>query len=103
GLGKGVHGNSAGGAKRHCKFIFIRDNIQGITRPAIRRLARRAGVMRMSSLVYEETRAVLRVFPASVIRDALTYMEHDNRKTIKGIDVLYALKRQGRAVYGFEQ
>ena len=31
-----------GGAKRHRKVL--RDNIQGITKPAIRRLARRGGV-----------------------------------------------------------
>ena len=32
----------------------LRDNIQGITKPAIRRLARRGGVKRISGLVYEE-------------------------------------------------
>jgi len=32
------------------------DIIQGITKPAIRRLAREGGVKRMSGLVYEETR-----------------------------------------------
>ena len=41
-----------GGAKRHRKVL--RDNIQGITKPAIRRLARRGGVKRISGLVYEE-------------------------------------------------
>ena len=34
----------------------LRDNIQGITKPAIRRLARRGGVKRISGLVYEEVR-----------------------------------------------
>ena len=32
------------------------DIVQGITKPAIRRLAREGGVKRMSGLVYEETR-----------------------------------------------
>ena len=40
-----------GGAKRHRKVL--RDNIQGITKPAIRRLARRGGVKRISGLIYE--------------------------------------------------
>jgi hypothetical protein len=40
----------------------LRDNIQGITKPAIRRLARRGGVKRISGLVYAETRSVLRIF-----------------------------------------
>ncbi|GBP89473.1 Histone H4 type VIII [Eumeta japonica] len=54
----------------------LRDNIQGITKPAIRRLARRGGVKRISGLIYEETRGVLKVFLENVIRDAVTYTEH---------------------------
>ncbi|KAF1773074.1 Histone-fold [Phytophthora cactorum] len=44
----GAHGRGQGGAARHCKVICY--NTQGITRPAIRRLARRAGVIRISTL-----------------------------------------------------
>ena len=60
GRGKGGKGLGKGGAKRHRKIL--RDNIQGITKPAIRRLARRGGVKRISGLIYEETRGVLKVF-----------------------------------------
>ena len=77
------------------------DNIQGITKPAIRRLARRGGVKRISGLIYEETRGVLKVFLENVIRDAVTYTEHARRKTVTAMDVVYALKRQGRTLYGF--
>lgn len=35
------------------EVIILRDNIQGITKPAIRRLARRGGVKRISGLIYE--------------------------------------------------
>ena len=87
------------GAKRHRKIL--RDNIQGITKPAIRRLARRGGVKRISGLIYEETRGVLKVFLENVIRDAVTYTEHAKRKTVTAMDVVYALKRQGRTLYGF--
>ena len=59
GRGKGGKGLGKGGAKRHRKVL--RDNIQGITKPAIRRLARRGGVKRISGLIYEETRGVLKV------------------------------------------
>ena len=76
-------------------------NIQGITKPAIRRLARRGGVKRISGLIYEETRGVLKVFLENVIRDAVTYTEHAKRKTVTAMDVVYALKRQGRTLYGF--
>ena len=65
GRGKGGKGLGKGGAKRHRKVL--RDNIQGITKPAIRRLARRGGVKRISGLIYEETRGVLKVFLENVI------------------------------------
>ena len=71
GRGKGGKGLGKGGAKRHRKIL--RDNIQGITKPAIRRLARRGGVKRISAMIYEETRGVLKTFLESVIRDAVTY------------------------------
>ena len=125
--------------QRHRKVL--RDNIQGITKPAIRRLARRGGVKRISGLIYEEvccleldvrcvgcvisckslcnlsqplsltqphscpptqqTRGVLKVFLENVIRDSVTYTEHARRKTVTAMDVVYALKRQGKTLYGF--
>jgi histone H4 len=99
GRGKGGKGLGKGGAKRHRKVL--RDNIQGITKPAIRHLARRGGVKRISGLIYEETRGVLKVFLENVIRDAVTYTEHAKRKTVTAMDVVYALKRQGCTLYGF--
>jgi len=78
-----------------------RDTIQGISKPAIRRLARRGGVKRMSGLIYEETRGVLKTFLENVLRDAVTYTEHARRKTVTAMDVVSALKRQGRMLYGF--
>ena len=87
---------------------------------AIRRLARRGGVKRISGLIYEETRGVLKIFlenvshpylilrytsrptfPPQVIRDSVTYTEHAKRKTVTALDVVYALKRSGRTLYGF--
>nr|XP_046149714.1 histone H4-like [Oncorhynchus gorbuscha] len=78
----------------------VAEGIQGITKPAIRRLARRGGVKRISGLIYEETRGVLKVFLENVIRDAVTYTEHAKRKTVTAMDVVYALKCQGRTLYG---
>ncbi len=75
--------------------------IAGHHEAAIRRLARRGGVKRISGLIYEETRGVLKVFLENVIRDAVTYTEHARRKTVTALDVVYALKRQGRTLYGF--
>ncbi|MGH0179612.1 UNVERIFIED_CONTAM: hypothetical protein FKN15_002059 [Acipenser sinensis] len=93
---KGGKGLGKGGAKRHRKVF--RDNIHGITKPAICRLARRGGVKQNSGLIYEETRGVLKVFLENVIRDAVTYAEHAKRKTVTAMDVVYALKRQGRTL-----
>ena len=94
--GKGKGGKGKAGGKRHRKVI--RDNIQGITKPAIRRLARRGGVKRISGLIYEEARGVLKSFLEHTVRDAVTYTEHARRKTVTAMDVVYALKRQGRTL-----
>lgn len=72
---------------RVCPFdslsvIVLTSNITsrlGITKPAIRRLARRGGVKRISGLIYEETRGVLKIFLENVIRDSVTYTEHAKR------------------------
>ena len=45
--------------------------------------------------------ACFEVFLENVIRDAVTYTEHAKRKTVTAMDVVYALKRQGRTLYGF--
>lgn len=50
-----------------------------MTLQAIRRLARRGGVKRISGLIYEETRGVLKIFLENVIRDSVTYTEHAKR------------------------
>ena len=99
GRGKGGKGLGKGGAKRHRKVL--RDNIQGITKPAIRRLARRGGVKRISGLIYEETRGVLKAFIYSVLNDAVINAEHVRRITVTALDIVHALKRQGRTLYGF--
>ncbi|ODM88561.1 Histone H2B.3, partial [Orchesella cincta] len=80
GRGKGGKGLGKGGAKRHRKVL--RDNIQGITKPPSV-VARRGGVKRISGLIYEETRGVLKVF----LRTAVTYTEHAKRKTVTAMDV----------------
>uniref|UniRef100_A0A3Q2R0M8 Histone H4-like n=1 Tax=Fundulus heteroclitus TaxID=8078 RepID=A0A3Q2R0M8_FUNHE len=83
GRGKGGKGLGKGGAKRHRKVLPC------------------AAVKRISGLIYEETRGVWKVFLENVIRDAVTYTEHAKRKTVTAMDVVYALKRQGRTLYGF--
>lgn len=100
GTGKGGKGVGKVGAKRHARKSN-KSSIEGITKPAIRRLARRGGVKRISSFIYDDTRAVLRGFLENVVKDAIAYTDHAKRKTVTAMDVVYALKRQGRTLYGF--
>jgi histone H4 len=79
-----------------------RNDIHGITKSAIRRLARRGGVKMISSGIYEETRKILKEFLTLIIRDAVTHTEHARRITVGAMDVLYALKQQGRTLYGYD-
>ncbi|XP_074863300.1 histone H4-like [Carettochelys insculpta] len=99
GQGKGGKGLGKGDAKHHRKML--RDNIQGITKPTICHLAHRGGIKRISGLIFEDTWGVWKVFLGNVIRDAVTYTEHVKQKTMTATDVIYALKCQGHALYGF--
>ncbi len=44
---------------------------------------------------------MLRKFLENLIEDAVSYTTHANRKTVLAMDVIYALKRQGKTIYGF--
>ncbi|KAL2152941.1 hypothetical protein VTH82DRAFT_4096 [Thermothelomyces myriococcoides] len=87
-------------SKRHRKIIV--DCVRGITKPAIRRLARRGGVKRISSGIYDEARQALKAFLTTVLRDVVTYTEYRNAKTVTANDVIFALRRIGRPIYGFD-
>lgn len=58
---------------------------------------RRAGLTRISGLMYEETRGVIKVYLEDLIRDAVTYCEHARRRTVIESDVLRAAQRERRA------
>ena len=87
------------GPKRHVKVL--KNTLSGITKPAIRRLARRGGVKRISGMIYEESRMILRSFLHGVVGDSVTFCEHAKRKTVTALDVVHSLKRQGKTLYGF--
>lgn len=93
GIQPNIHSNllpkQEGGVKKHKKLI--NDNIQGITKPAIKRLAHRGGVKFIASLVYEEIRGILKIFLESVIRQFTTITEHVHLNTITKKNVLMAL------------
>ena len=71
----------------------------GISKGGIRRLARRAGVKRISAPVYDEVRSVLGEFITSVMTDTVTVLELTKKKTVSAAEVLYALKKAGKTLY----
>jgi len=77
------------------------DKAEGVTKPAIRRLARRGGVKRISGCVYEDAREALTTWLKDIVKSAVTYTEHARRKTVSSHDVIHALGRSGQTIYGF--
>lgn len=98
-MGKGGMGLGKGGMRRK---KVENDPVKGITKPAIRRLARRGGVKRINGLVYEETRSIMKDFLEDLIKDTILYAKNAKRSTLVAMDVVYALKRKGQALYGFD-
>lgn len=86
-----------GCAKRHAKKGLL--SSENIAKPAIRRLARRGGVKRIGTGVYEEMRRNIRAFVKSTLADATKFTEHARRKTVTVQDMIEALKHQGAQMY----
>ena len=97
--GKGKKMPAAPTAIRHRKVL--RDNIQGITKPAIRRLSRRAGVKRISGPVYDCVRAHTKKFLQTIMRDVIIMTNYQKRKTVTTKNVIHAAKRNGYSIYGY--
>jgi histone H4 len=72
-----------------------RDNIQGLKNPEFKRLAARAGIATMSTLVYADLRDVTKAFLDQVVGDATIFMEHARRRTLTIQDVLLSLEKNG--------
>merc|ERR1712169_146603 len=96
---KMAKGKSAGAGKRVKKVL--KANASSVSQGSIRRLARRGGVKRIAGPVYGEVRDVLRRFVDGVVRDATAYTEHAKHKTVSVQDIIAALRKRGRAIYGF--
>lgn len=91
GLGKSRLGKMGlSGAKVYRRPVY-RDNIQGITKPVILRLAHRGGVKSLSGVMYEETRSILKVFLQDLIRLATLSKFYARRSTYQVKDLEFAL------------
>jgi histone H3/H4 len=100
GRGKSGKGLGKGSGKRHKKLASSGLN-NSISKPAVRRLARRGGVKRVGGSVYESVNKLARVYCEDVLKNAIVYSNHAKRKTVTANDVIYALKRQGVTMIGF--
>ena len=100
-MAKGKTSGAAKGTSTKRQKKVLRENVRGISKGAIRRLARRGGVKRISAEVYEEVRKTLKSFVESVVRDATAYTEHAKRKTVTAVDVVNALRKRGKLSYGY--
>jgi histone H3/H4 len=57
---------------------------------------------RSSSRTSSESESCFSVCDSTYLStSSVTYTEHAKRKTVTSLDVVYALKRQGRTLYGF--
>jgi len=97
--GPGGKGKGRGVPRRHRKILH--DTIKGITKPSIRRLARRGGVKRISATIYDETRGVIKDYLKSLMHDIVAVTDHCKRKTVTIGDVVFALKKRGTPIWGF--
>ena len=79
-----------------------RNNLAGISKGDIRRLARRGGVKRMrnNNDLLGHVRCALHGFLERVLKSAIPYAEHAHRHTLTEMDVVYGLKREGISLYG---
>lgn len=99
-MAKGKRSGEAKSSTKRLKKV-VSNSVRGVTQPAIRRLARRAGIKRISGLLYDEVRGVLKSFVESVVRDSIAFTESARRKSVLPSDVVHALRRRGKSIYGY--
>lgn len=85
--------------KRH-RHGPVRPHIEScITKPAVARLAHRAGARRVAGDVVPGTRVLFKEHLRVVIRTANALREYRRRKTLRQSDIIEALKRVHTPIY----
>ena len=79
---------------------IYRDNIQGITKPALKRLGYVAGVRQLSGVIYEELRGIIMVTLENILRPAVTYAQFHKKHTVTEAMVTAALTNSKMALPG---
>jgi histone H4 len=98
-MAKGKSAAGASSGKRVKKIVSA--NATAVSQGSIRRLARRAGVKRISAPVYADVRSVLQSFVEKTVRDAAALAEHAKKRTLSAAIIVQALRKQGKSIYGY--
>ena len=73
-----------------------------IKKTDLRKLARRGGILyKIDAEVWPLARQALRSFLTQLIKDTVHYTTHARRFTVTAQDVLMAIQKQGKMLYGF--
>lgn len=101
--GSGKNGKMAakGKAKRTIKKTTSSVESFEIKRGTLRRLAKKGGVQRISDNSYSGVREFVDMMLMRVTRDSIIYAESAKRRTVTAMDVIYALKKSGKTLYGY--
>lgn len=74
--------------------VVLRDNIMGLTKGPIKRLLMKAGISRISSLVYHEVRELIKLRLEELLRNTITVTEYRRKATVTSTDVYFNLKHK---------
>lgn len=100
--GKGKIGKQAekGKAKRTISKTPKEESFV-LKKGTLRRLARKGGVQRISDNSYGGIREFADTMLLRVTKDSIIYAESAKRRTVTAMDVIYALKKNGKTLYGY--
>ncbi|XP_035219103.1 uncharacterized protein LOC118192285 [Stegodyphus dumicola] len=91
---------SFGYKKKGCRKVYA-NTLKKISKGEIRKLARRGGVKRISEGIYELVRSILKIYLSNLIHDSILYANHCKRNTINASDVVFAMQKRSKTLYGF--
>lgn len=94
-VGKAAKGKVSRRAKEQQRAI------DGLTRPAIKRLAKKGGVKRMKADVFLDTRDACSQFVSTVLDNAVVLAEFENKSSITSNHLIRALQMNNVGVIGF--
>lgn len=81
---------------------ILRDNIHGLTKPAIMRLCHKAGVKRVDSHIYEEIKGIAKYRMEDIIRDAIALSQYQEKKVVGDDEMLFAISKFQNLAYSEE-